>query len=202
MAASAMRSPTNSSAPPVRPGSRPCSATGSARSTSPAISWCSRLRRDRRISSGWRSTRRPCPTWSAPSAETIPYSSPSATPLWPRSSRKVSAARRSSAGCEPSLRHFDMPAEPEAHGREQFVAEGAVDAAAIAREQGGGENVRWNRFLHRRIDRPLALPAIGDLAREMLKRGIVREPDGAKIQQPGGNDRAPPPHFADIGAVY
>src|SRR6185295_19041048 len=90
-----------------------------------------------------------------------------------RSSSSIPGSRLSrslSASCS----FLDMPAEAEAHGGQQFVAEGAFDPASIAGEQCGSEDVRRNGFLHRRVDRPLAFATVGDMAGELIEPRVAR----------------------------
>ena len=136
------------------------------------------------------------PRSSGRSAATTRSSSPFAMRRWRRGSSKGFADCRFS-----SLRHFDVSTEPEPHGRQKLVTEGMFDPAAIAREQGGAEDIGRDRFLHCGIDGPMPFATVGDLAREMVEHMVVGEADGAQIEQPGGDDRSAPPDLGDVGEV-
>ena len=52
---------------------------------------------------------------------------------------------------------FQMAAELEAHGREQFVLEIRFTARTEALVKGGGQHGYWNTFVDCRLDRPSPL---------------------------------------------
>src|ERR1700679_1985661 len=65
------------------------------------------------------------------------------------------------------LGRFDMAAEPKAHGREQFFAEGVAHPRTEAGIERGRQHLGRHRLLDRRLDGPAALTGIGDVAGEL-----------------------------------
>ncbi len=99
------------------------------------------------------------------------------------------------------LGHLEVTAEAKPHGGQQLVREALVLAAAVPREEGRGEDVGGGRFLHRRIDRPLPFPAVRYPPANCLRSWIAGKFERAKIEEPGGDDRSPPPGFGNVRQV-
>lgn len=89
-----------------------------------------------------------------------------------------------------------MPAELVAQRREQFFGKGVAGARTEAGEDGGGQNFGRHRLLDRRLHRPAALARIGDGPGETIECGILGQCDRRQVEEPGGDDAAPPPRFA------
>ena len=96
---------------------------------------------------------------------------------------------------------LDVPAEAEAHGRENLFAERVLLPRAEAGVERRGQHVRRDRFLDRGLDGPAALAGILDVAGEFLQLRILRQRGGAEIEQPGRDDAAAPPNLGDVRHV-
>ena len=78
-----------------------------------------------------------------------------------------------------------MAAESEPHCRKDLVSEAIVFPAPVAREQRSGKDVCGDRFLHRRVNGPLAFPAVGNPPTELLEFVVTGEFERTKVEQPG-----------------
>src|SRR6185312_11584371 len=93
------------------------------------------------------------------------------------------------------LGRLDMSAEAEAHGREHLLAERMGLARAEAGIERGGEHLRRDGLLDRRLDGPATLAGILHEAGEILQLRILRQRGGAEIEQPRRDDAAAPPYL-------
>src|SRR5262249_16325899 len=94
-----------------------------------------------------------------------------------------------------------VPAELEAHRREELVLVIGLAARGEARVERGREDRRRNRLLDGALDGPAALARVGDAAGEVLQGRIGRERGRREIEEPGGDDAAAPPDLGDVAEV-
>ena len=96
---------------------------------------------------------------------------------------------------------FEVSAEAESHGGEEFVLEVGLAAGAEALVEGRGENGHGNGFVDGGFDGPAAFAGIGDAAFEFGEGRVFHERGGGEVEQPGGDDAAAPPDFGDVADV-
>ena len=102
----------------------------------------------------------------------------------------------------PSLRRLlVVPAELEAHGRQQLVLEVRLAARREPLVEGGREDLGRDPLVDGRQDGPAPLAGVGDPPREPREVRRLEQRDRRQVEQPRGDDAAAPPDLGDVGEV-
>src|SRR4051794_37842861 len=94
-------------------------------------------------------------------------------------------------------RLLEVPAEGEAHRRQDLVRELVLVARGEAREQRRGQPRRRHALVDRRVRRPAALARVRHPARELLELRALDERGRGEVEQPRADDAAAPPDLGD-----
>src|SRR5262249_19980883 len=96
---------------------------------------------------------------------------------------------------------FNVTAEAFAHGRQDLLRKRMLPARTKPRKKRRGENFGRYGFVDSRLHGPPAFAGILDETGIGIKTRIAREGGSSKIEEPGRDDAAAPPHFGDVGDV-
>src|SRR5215471_12997912 len=94
-----------------------------------------------------------------------------------------------------------MSAEAFAHSRQDFLPKRVLTTRPKPRKKRRRENVDRYGFIDCRLHSPPAFAGILDETGISIETRICHESRRSKVEEPGGDDAAAPPHFSDIGDV-
>src|SRR5216684_2438912 len=96
---------------------------------------------------------------------------------------------------------FDVPAELEAHRRQNFCRKIVFAARSKPLKERRGQHGRRRGGFDGGEDGPATLAGIGDAAGKALESGLVEQGNGGQIEQPGSDNAAAAPHFRDVRKI-
>src|SRR5271163_4778151 len=94
---------------------------------------------------------------------------------------------------------FQMAAELEAHGGQNFVGEVRFTARGEPLVERFGEDWSRRAGFDGGENGPAAFARVGDVAAEFFEFGGIEEGDGGQVQEPGGYYATAAPDFSDVG---
>src|SRR6266481_1289077 len=96
---------------------------------------------------------------------------------------------------------FDVPAELETHGGENFSGKVVFAARNEALVQRCSENRSRRRGFDGGEHGPAAFAGIGDAAGEAFELRLFEKRDGGEVEEPGSDDAAATPDFGDVREI-
>ena len=96
-----------------------------------------------------------------------------------------------------SILLFEVAAELESHGGEEFVLEFGIASGAKAFVEGGCEHWDGNGFVDGGFDGPTPFAGVADAAGEVFEVGILDEGIGGEVEKPAATT-LPRRHTSDM----